>query len=360
MRTQLDISRLLTVLTLVAVFALAVGLLVTIAFALVLANGRTEGSYGPFWRAGAVIWAAISAGRAWAARPHLITAVLTAAWVTLLDRQRRRDPRKVGLLWGLPPLMILWANCHPGFVIGLVLLAIEIGGRLLQALSQRRLAGLWADVRSLCAVTVLCALATLANPRGFDVIRPLFLTLGSQVQQSMIVEWASPDFHALDMLPFLALLLGAWSAQLTAVTWLRLVAFSALALRSGRNIGLCAVVAAPILIEHGDRAWQRLRTAFGQGISRRSLACGAPLLNWTLLVLIVAAAALKISLPLNTDTVAQVYVATIPCARSPTCDRTTLPRRCSMTTAGAATWSGRSIPRRPCSSTGGQICVGTI
>jgi hypothetical protein len=305
--------------------SLAVGLLVTIAFALVLANGRTEGAYGLFWRAGVVIWAAISAGRVWTARPHLITAVLTSAWVTLLDRQRRHDPQKIGVLWILPPLTVLWANCHPGFVIGLVLLVIETGARLLQTLMQHRLGALWADIRALCAVTALCALATLVNPRGPDVVRPLFLTLGSQVQQSTILEWAPPDFGAADMLPFLALLLSTWiallldtwnalarRAQFGGTAWLRLAAFSALALRSGRNIGLCAIVAAPILIEHGHRAWQQFRVPRESGASRKTMARGAPFLNWAILALIVSAAGLKISLALNADTVAQVYERIYP------------------------------------------------
>jgi hypothetical protein len=291
--------------------ALAVGLLITVTFAFVLANGRTEGTYGPFWRAAVVLWAAIASGRTWAARPHLATTLLTAIWVLLLDRQRRRTPHQIGVLWAFPPLMVLWANCHPGFMLGLALLAIEIGGRLLPAVKHRDLARLWADVRPLCIVAVLCAPATLLNPYGFGVIRPLFLTLGSSVQQSTITEWASPDFHALDMLPFLALLLATWSAlawsgSFAPVTWLRLSAFSALALRSGRNIGLCAIVAAPILIEHGERAWQRLRSTLGWEARRRTMARGVPLLNWAILALLLAAAGFKIALPLDSDTIAEV------------------------------------------------------
>ncbi|MBN1639799.1 MAG: hypothetical protein JXA09_01095 [Anaerolineae bacterium] len=305
--------------------ALAVGLLVTVAFAFVFANGRTTGAYGLFWRAGVVIWATISAGRVWTARPHLITVVLTSAWVTLLDQQRRRDARRIGVLWALPPLMVLWANCHPGFVTGLVLLGIEIGARLLQALLRRKIAGLWAELRPLCAVAPLCALAVLVNPRGVDVIRPLFLTLGSPVQQRTILEWAPPELTAPDMLPFLALLLGTWGALLLdtglalarrtpirIVPLLRMAAFTLLGLRSGRNIGLCAIVAAPIWIEHGARAWQQLRTALGGRASPRAVARGAPLLNWAILALIVAASGLKVALVLNPTTIAATYADLYP------------------------------------------------
>jgi hypothetical protein len=284
----------------------------------------SAGRYGPFWRAAVVIWAAISSGRVWAPRPHMITLVMTAIWAYLLDRQRRRKGKGIGPLWGLPPLMLIWANSHGGAIVGFVLLAIEIGGQLLGAAWYRALEGLWVRTRPLLIVGALCLVAAMVNPQGPRLLLFPFQTLSSQAQQDMVAEWASPDFHALDLLPFLALLLGAWSAlawsgvQVPMVEWLRLAAFTAMALRSGRYLGLCAVVAAPLLVQHGARAWQELerrwqRVGAGRDPSPRSTP-GVPFLNWTILVLVLVAAAAKVALPLVPGTIASVHEEAFPAA----------------------------------------------
>lgn len=194
----------------------------------------------------------------------MITPVLTAIWTFLLDRHRRQESARIGVLWWLPPLMLQWANSHGGAIVGFLLLGIEIAGQLLHALWSRAFSGLWERTRVLLIVGLLCLVAATVDPQGPRLLLSPFQLLGSQAQQGMITEWASPDFHALDLLPFLALLLATWSAmawsgmQAPAVEWLRLVGSTTMALRSGRYLGLCAIVAAPLLVQHGARAWQEL------------------------------------------------------------------------------------------------------
>jgi hypothetical protein len=300
--------------------ALSVAALAALTALLVLWNAPAEGRYGPFWRAAVVIWAAISSGRVWAARPHMVTLAMTAVWAFLLDRHRRREGERIGALWALPPLMLLWANSHGGAVVGFLLLGIEIGGELLHALRYRAFDGLWRRTRLLLLVGALCLVAAMINPQGPRLLLFPFQTLGSQAQQTMIAEWASPDFHAPDLLPFLALLLGAWSAlawsgtQVPAVEWLRLTAFTAMALRSGRYLGLCAVVAAPLLVRYGARVWQRWKSVGAAREPPLRTVSGVPLLNWTILILVLVAAAAKVALPLAPETIADVHERAFPAA----------------------------------------------
>jgi hypothetical protein len=298
--------------------ALAVGALVTATFALILATGRSEGRYGHFWRAFVVLWATIATGRVWAARPHLITFFLTAVWVYLLDRHRQKPEQKIGVLRWLPPLMMLWANCHGGYIVGFFLLGSEISGTLVDALWQRQFRDGWKRARPLLIVTLLCIITALINPQGVRLMLFPLQTLRSAAQQDAIAEWASPDFHALDLLPFLALLLATWSAlafsgqQVNGVEWARLLGFTAMALRSGRYLGLSAVIMAPILMDYGALVLTRLGTNWGLRPSIAPPTRGRPLLNWVLLFTILLAAGIKISLPLSKETIAQAQNRIFP------------------------------------------------
>ena len=67
-------------------------------------------------------------------------------------------------------------------------------------------------MRSLLLVALLCLVAAGINPQGIHLLLFPFRTLSS-VQQSAIAEWASPDFHARELWPFLGLLLATWAAM---------------------------------------------------------------------------------------------------------------------------------------------------
>lgn len=295
--------------------SLAVAALTTTAFALVLLDSQTEGRYDHFWRALVIIGAAISTGRTWVPRPQMVTLALTAAWVLILDRHRTRNPQKwTGLLW-LPPLMVLWANSHGGYIVGFILLALEMGGALVGNLGKKSFASLWASLRPLLLVTAVCFVAALLNPQGIRLVLFPFQTLNSGAQQNLIAEWASPDFHALDMLPFLGLLIATWSAlafsgkQITVLDWLRLAAFTVIGLRSGRYIGLSAVVMAPLLYRYGKAAWKQWKPSTTAATRPTH---GIPALNWLLLVLVLLAGGIKIALPLQEQTIQQVTQSLFP------------------------------------------------
>ncbi len=294
--------------------ALAVAALVAGAVALILAASEAPGRYGYLWRALVVIWAAISTGRVWAARPHLISFLLTAAWLYLLDRHRAGKPK--ALYW-LPGLMALWANSHGGYIVGFLLLCAEIGGQVLDWLPARRTSSLWPRIKPFVLLTLLAALAASINPQGLGLLLFPFQTLSSPAQQNYVAEWASPDFHAADMLPFLGLLLATWSAlvfstrPVNGAEWLRLLGFSAMALRSGRYLGLCALVMAPLLAQHGAAALARFGLPGGNNVRSRPTR-GHPAINWLLLALIVTASVLKIARPLDAALIERIHRQSFP------------------------------------------------
>jgi hypothetical protein len=321
--------------------ALAVGAVVAVAFGLLLPAARAKDGpstwWSPYWRAFVLLWAAIASGPTWAARPHLLTLLLTSAWVLLLARWRANGYRPRDLLW-LPPLMLLWANSHGGYIVGLLLLSLEAGGlaldgaigRAQRALSFQRVG---ASPRgrpggqALIAAGVCTLVATL-NPQGFDLLLFPFRTLGS-VQQAAIAEWSSPDFHAPELWPFLALMLATWGALALSGKrqidekgfWpdlLRALVLTGMALRSSRYIGLAAVILVPLLVRHGESALRETFAGIGKGLDRDpslpSRAHGWPALNWTVLALVVLAASVKVAQPLNAQIIARVHQERFPVA----------------------------------------------
>jgi len=190
-------------------------------------------------------------------RCMVFTQVLFALWVFWFQRERRGHP--------VPTLayvatMILWANLHGGFVIGLVwLLAVTV-------------------VRAICgdawkkeAVRLgVCALATLVNPFGWR----LWISTGRALVANRhgFDEWASVSWFSSPLLypGYKLLLLGvlvALGVQLYRRPWryldhaglILLGAFAALSLVAARHTSLFAVVAGALLPGFVGDDWDFVR-----------------------------------------------------------------------------------------------------
>ncbi|HVN79082.1 MAG TPA: hypothetical protein VMW38_08795, partial [Terriglobia bacterium] len=133
----------------------------------------------------------------WLARPHLFTLLFTLILYMQLEGIQARGTGK--RLWMLPALFVVWVNLHPGFVVGLVLLAIYGIGNLLSI-------KIWRDAqiqvenkkraKLFFMLFIVCILASLINPYGAS----LYGHIGSSFLHSSFLadhinEWASPDFH---------------------------------------------------------------------------------------------------------------------------------------------------------------------
>ncbi len=260
-------------------------------------------------RAFVLVAVATASGVYWSARPQIISFALSGACLLLLEKGRA-DRR---LLWMLPVGLALWANLHGGFVIGLFLIGIHLAGEVLEGVADRLGKGeawgaIWAQrKRSLLTLASLLAVSTAAvslNPYGPRLLGYPLQTLSIGTLQTSINEWQSPDFHSVDSLPFLALLLGAMlmlAISPRPKTGREIVLFATLAglgLVARRNIALFALGVAPLLARH---AWAILASLeLGRRFESKPVRAGvARIVNLIVLALLVVAAAGKMIEPLS-------------------------------------------------------------
>jgi tetratricopeptide (TPR) repeat protein len=138
-------------------------------------------------------------------RPHIFTCLLSSLYILILVR-RRGGAR--ASLWIVPPLQVLWANLHGGFMLGWMIVGLAAAGSLADDLLER-LAGRrggagrlhtappvsgrrpfpeWARLAILAAALVP---ACLLNPYGARLLKFPFELTGSAFMQE-IYEWLPP------------------------------------------------------------------------------------------------------------------------------------------------------------------------
>ena len=221
----------------------------------------------------------------WLARPHILALPLLVAWMALLVRARhenRAPPLAAALL------MILWANVHGSFLVGIGFAGLFTVEAVLTASGQ---AARVAAARQWAAFTVLAMLASLATPNFIDAyLLPLRL-LDMKFALSVLQEWKSIDFQKLSTLEiWLVLFLGIalfTGIRLSPPRALMVLLLFAMSLQHARNADLLAfivpLIAAPeagpqlargagrdVGARAGDWLDQLARPANGRGIA---LAC---------------------------------------------------------------------------------------
>lgn len=207
-----------------------------------------------------LVFAALVAAPTWTPRPQMVSMLLLCLTYLILFLYRRDKERR--LLLFLPLMMILWANLHGGYILGLVaigtLIAGEIGDRLLLNITEKSLS--WLQIRDLAIVFVVCILATLITPYGFGTWEISFSTFNMQAND-LISEWQSPNFHLAVTLPYfisILVLVGTLALskkKLPAWGALTLVIFLYFSLSSRRQIGAYAIAVMPVL---GRNLWALL------------------------------------------------------------------------------------------------------
>lgn len=121
-------------------------------------------------------------------RADMFSVVLFAAFLSILWEQHRTGAAK---LWLLPVLMIAWVNFHLGFIAGLALLVAYTGTELLEAIvSQGKRSGAAQRLRRAAPWLIVSVLATLANPWGWGIYRPIALQQRVASQHVyLLAEW---------------------------------------------------------------------------------------------------------------------------------------------------------------------------
>jgi hypothetical protein len=327
----------------------------------------------PLLRAFVLLFAATASAVYWSARPHIFTFLFTSVTLWVLTKFRRDGLQAI---WVIPVLTAVWANVHGGFVIPILLIGLEILAVLFDILLPRlriaiqRISGKPASeggggpakevpeidvkgaisdteleehrsatdgagmseselesgreqdprigkLKTLVGVGLASIAAVLVNPFGVDMLTYPFRTVSIGVLQDFIQEWQSPNFHQIEVQPFLWLLLIVLMVMAisprrpTSIELIQVGIFAYLGFLAARNIALFALVAAPVLSLHLDAIlvnWLP-RRANGQELSSRLT---RPL-NVFLLVLIAFAALIKGALPLsnrfNEETIAEIMPA---------------------------------------------------
>ena len=180
-------------------------------------------------------------------RPHILSYLFTAIWISLLENV---DRGQRGFWWTLPAVMLLWVNLHGMFVLGILILGMYLVGDFLDLPT-----GAWftaPKTKSLLLTGGLSLLATFVSPSGPHIWEAI-ASLGSNAYiTSKIPEYQSPNFHLPETWPFVALLLLTLiglARRTKKISWtetLLVTAFTGLALYSSRMIPMFALVVTPI------------------------------------------------------------------------------------------------------------------
>jgi hypothetical protein len=135
------------------------------------------------------------------ARPHIFVWPLLALWVAGLVAARSKE-RAPPLLMAL--IIVVWANLHGSFVLGLGLAAIFALEALLEAQDKPTL---WRAARNWMLFLAVSFAAGLATPNGIAGLIFPFQFARMNAILSMVQEWRSPDFQDAQPLEFYLMLL---------------------------------------------------------------------------------------------------------------------------------------------------------
>jgi hypothetical protein len=302
-------------------------LMVTLAFAFVW--GTQSG--GVFLKGFVTILAAAASAVYWAARPYLITFLLAAVFLWILEGYRWRRPGAAGRLWWLPLLMVIWANSHGGFAVGFLIWGVywaaQVFGWIVDGTLLSRLrtivrhpgAALGDPDLRLWWVGLLMLLAVCLNPSGPVMLLYPFKTVSIGSLQDYIQEWQSPDFHSRQAQPFIWLLLltlgavGASRRRLALSDFLLVGGFAYMGLLAWRNIALFALAAPAVLTRHAAPLLEILGRRVGyRGVAQRKERGARRVLNWVLLIVIIFAALVKAGTGASQAASTAVFQETMP------------------------------------------------
>jgi hypothetical protein len=154
------------------------------------------------------------------ARPHVFSWLFTVACFWMLESSGRQpispsQARQPWLPWLLPPLMLVWVNIHGGFLLGFVLVGIYWLGTVWLWFQSKEdgFEGILQKIRAvkraqdLALIGTVSALATLANPYGWNLHIHIYRYLSDRFLMDHIDEFQSPNFHGVAQKCFAILLL---------------------------------------------------------------------------------------------------------------------------------------------------------
>jgi len=120
-------------------------------------------------------------------RPNQLSFLMAALFMYLADAARKGE--KKGYL--LPPVYILWANLHGGFILGGIMAAVH----LISELAKKIFVKGHELNRGLIYLMAATIAAGVINPNGYNIIYSMFYEM-SEIHNAYIMEHISPLSHA--------------------------------------------------------------------------------------------------------------------------------------------------------------------
>jgi len=212
----------------------------------------------------------------WVALPYLgaRTQLITIFGIALLSWMLKRwQDGKTSVRWWIPPLFLLWANLHGGFVAGLLVLGLVLVTTMTARwLSTRRiLSGRWDerhfskdDLKWLAVLAVVSAVITLVNPYGWRLHAEIFGSLSNRFMLETLQEWQPLSMTGLAgrryVLYLVVLGLGMvfWYRKVEPVQWVIGGVFLAFSFRHMRNIPFFLIVSLPFCVDVMAGASERI------------------------------------------------------------------------------------------------------
>jgi hypothetical protein len=247
-------------------------------------------------------WAACALSL-WAALPYLgaRTQLVSLLGLALLTWMLKRwQDGSVGVRWLIPPLLLLWANLHGGFLAGLLLLVLVIATTaIVRWLSDRRIAFAvrcdevlfsWNDLTRLTLLTAVSAGLTLVNPYGWRLHGEILDSLSNRYMLETLQEWQPLSMGGLAGRMYALYLAGLgvamvlWYRRIEPVRWVVLTVFLAFSVRHMRNIPFFLIVSLPLCAEVLSGGYERLRRRLpGKAAGRKGGLAAAVFMAATLL-----------------------------------------------------------------------------
>lgn len=189
-------------------------------------------------------------------RPQVFSFLFFVLFYWILSSFKPGSSRR---LYWLPALMMVWANIHGAFVLGLGLIAIVLfveGIKLRLKAMTSEIAGR-SSFMQLAAVFVLSLAAPLANPESHLIYHHVIAVVKASSVRLFVSEWQPPQIMEpaailLFFFPFfttlLVLILSEESPRL--IDWLLFVVFAIFGLTAMRSCAWFQLIAMPILARH--------------------------------------------------------------------------------------------------------------
>jgi len=210
----------------------------------------------------------------WMARPHIFTNLFLVIWIFILETYQYKNRN---LLYLMPPLMLLWANIHGGFIFGLGITGIYFIGNLINALSSKDVRAYFKQKSKVLGfVAIACFAVSIVNPNGIELLFFPFKLLSEKIIIDHVGEFLSPNFHLSVLTParflilFTIFMLAVKKSAVNVIDVILILFLLNMSLLSVRHITVFGIVISIILARlMGEQLEERPERPF-QVIRERS------------------------------------------------------------------------------------------